>query len=213
MIVDAMMVQHRRWRRTVRARQKREREFDGRAAGVRTRDAVSTRLVLFATGASGTWGAPGGRATRRTRLASPLQLPTQASCQCFLLCDMTSSIAIARAEEPLPTCTPYLMPFHIDYTGPAPISTYFRVKPAPPPGYLGRADSQDSAASETVPVLKDSSESQTSTTSDATLVASSSSVTLDSQGEGSSQVSCSSGLLRSSYEGLCCVCYVCARSA
>ncbi|GLB41528.1 putative ribonuclease H2 non-catalytic subunit (Ylr154p-like) [Lyophyllum shimeji] len=30
----------------------------------------------------------------------------------------------------LKSCTPYLMPFHIDYTGPAPISTYLRVQPA-----------------------------------------------------------------------------------
>jgi len=31
--------------------------------------------------------------------------------------------------EDLPTCIPNLMPFHIDYSGPAPISTYFRVEP------------------------------------------------------------------------------------
>ena len=37
----------------------------------------------------------------------------------------------------LPTCSPNLMPFHIAYSGDAPVSTYFRVKEAPPPSYLG----------------------------------------------------------------------------
>ncbi|KAG8221136.1 ribonuclease H2 non-catalytic subunit-domain-containing protein [Butyriboletus roseoflavus] len=32
----------------------------------------------------------------------------------------------------LPACTPSLMPFHISYTGLAPISRYFRPRPAPP---------------------------------------------------------------------------------
>ncbi|KDQ61812.1 hypothetical protein JAAARDRAFT_76740 [Jaapia argillacea MUCL 33604] len=34
----------------------------------------------------------------------------------------------------LPECSPHLMPFHIGHTGPAPISTYFRVKAVPAPG-------------------------------------------------------------------------------
>ncbi|KAJ3880450.1 ribonuclease H2, subunit C [Lentinula edodes] len=42
-----------------------------------------------------------------------------------------SRISIAPAtSKALPQCTPYLMPFHIDYTGPAPVSTYFRVEDA-----------------------------------------------------------------------------------
>lgn len=42
---------------------------------------------------------------------------------------MTSaSISITHPKTALPTCTPNLMPFHVDYSGPAPISTYFRVK-------------------------------------------------------------------------------------
>ncbi|KAH9832649.1 ribonuclease H2, subunit C [Rhodofomes roseus] len=94
---------------------------------------------------------------------------------------MSPSITIAQAEEPLPTCTPYLMPFHIDYSGPAPISTYFRVKPAPPPGYLGKMERQGSAAQGTNTNSQDASESQTSSTSQATLVASSSSGTLETQ--------------------------------
>lgn len=32
----------------------------------------------------------------------------------------------------LPECSPNLMPFHISHSGPAPISTYFRVKPSSP---------------------------------------------------------------------------------
>ncbi|KAH9926993.1 ribonuclease H2, subunit C [Fomitopsis serialis] len=93
---------------------------------------------------------------------------------------MSSSIAIARVDEPLPTCTPYLMPFHIDYSGPAPISTYFRVKPAPPPGYLGKPENANEAT-------QNASESQTSSTSQTTLVASSSDATLDSRIGESSQ--------------------------
>ncbi|KAF8836938.1 hypothetical protein BDN67DRAFT_1071684 [Paxillus ammoniavirescens] len=42
------------------------------------------------------------------------------------------SIEIAPPTGPLPNSTPSLMPFHISYTGPAPISRYFRTKPAPP---------------------------------------------------------------------------------
>ncbi|KAI0692504.1 ribonuclease H2, subunit C [Cytidiella melzeri] len=37
--------------------------------------------------------------------------------------------------SPIPACSPNLMPFHISYTGPAPLSTYFRVKQAPKPEY------------------------------------------------------------------------------
>ncbi|KAG2075508.1 hypothetical protein BDR04DRAFT_1005099 [Suillus decipiens] len=36
----------------------------------------------------------------------------------------------------LPECSPNLMPFHISHSGPAPISTYFRVKPAPSSPHL-----------------------------------------------------------------------------
>ena len=41
-----------------------------------------------------------------------------------------STIVIAPAQNPPPTCSPNLMPFHLNYSGIAPISTYFRVKPA-----------------------------------------------------------------------------------
>ncbi|KAG1774183.1 ribonuclease H2, subunit C [Suillus placidus] len=36
----------------------------------------------------------------------------------------------------LPECSPNLMPFHISHSGPAPISTYFRVKPSPSSPHL-----------------------------------------------------------------------------
>ena len=44
---------------------------------------------------------------------------------------MTLTIEIAPLSDALSECTPNLMPFHIDYSGPAPISTYFRRKDGP----------------------------------------------------------------------------------
>lgn len=41
-----------------------------------------------------------------------------------------STINIAASPNPLPECSPNLMPFHLNYSGTAPITTYFRVKPA-----------------------------------------------------------------------------------
>ncbi|KAI0262300.1 ribonuclease H2 non-catalytic subunit-domain-containing protein [Gloeopeniophorella convolvens] len=46
---------------------------------------------------------------------------------------MDASIKITQGPTSLPVRTPHLMPFHIQHTGPAPVSTYFRVQPAPPP--------------------------------------------------------------------------------
>lgn len=43
---------------------------------------------------------------------------------------MSCPTIIAPVETSLPTCLPNLMPFHLNYSGPAPIATYFRVKPA-----------------------------------------------------------------------------------
>ena len=44
---------------------------------------------------------------------------------------MAASVAIAHghANKGLPTRVPHLMPFHIQHTGPAPVSTYFRIRP------------------------------------------------------------------------------------
>lgn len=42
-------------------------------------------------------------------------------------------ITIAQGHPNLPMRVPHLMPFHIHHTGPAPVSTYFRIQPAPLP--------------------------------------------------------------------------------
>jgi len=44
---------------------------------------------------------------------------------------MAASITIAHghANRDLPVRVPHLMPFHIQHTGPAPVSTYFRIRP------------------------------------------------------------------------------------
>ena len=50
-----------------------------------------------------------------------------------------------RDNIDLPSCTPYLMPFHIDYSGKAPISTYLRVEAASE--IVGAPPSQEDASS------------------------------------------------------------------
>ena len=50
----------------------------------------------------------------------------------FHLSTMSLEIAPVIDAGPLPACTPSLMPFCISYTGPAPVSRYFRPRPAPP---------------------------------------------------------------------------------
>ncbi|CAL1714372.1 unnamed protein product [Somion occarium] len=48
----------------------------------------------------------------------------------------TPSIALSAAKEcTLKSCTPHLMPFHIAYSGPAPVNTYFRPQPIAPPSF------------------------------------------------------------------------------
>ncbi|KAJ3558839.1 hypothetical protein NM688_g690 [Phlebia brevispora] len=64
------------------------------------------------------------------------------------------------------------MPFHIGYSGPAPISTYFRVKDAPPPEYLGKMSINASEMSTRPP--SPSRETPLTSDSQQTLVASSS---------------------------------------
>ncbi|KAG1807010.1 ribonuclease H2 non-catalytic subunit-domain-containing protein [Suillus subaureus] len=46
--------------------------------------------------------------------------------------EYTTSMEISPVTLDLPECSPNLMPFHISHSGPAPISTYFRVKPSTP---------------------------------------------------------------------------------
>ncbi|KAH9975597.1 ribonuclease H2, subunit C [Russula compacta] len=41
----------------------------------------------------------------------------------------STSIAHGHANRDLPVRIPHLMPFHIQHSGPAPISTYFRIRP------------------------------------------------------------------------------------
>ncbi|KAH9055765.1 ribonuclease H2, subunit C [Lactarius vividus] len=46
---------------------------------------------------------------------------------------MATSTRIALCPAAPPVRVPHLMPFHIQYSGPAPVSTYFRIRPAPLP--------------------------------------------------------------------------------
>ncbi|KAJ3482161.1 hypothetical protein NLI96_g7178 [Meripilus lineatus] len=84
------------------------------------------------------------------------------------------TLAIERVKN-IPTCSPHLMPFHIAYTGPAPIQTYLRVKPAPAPTF-GAATPKDKVQSNTRPTTP--VESAESSTSQSTLVASASSASV-----------------------------------
>ncbi|KAI0332742.1 hypothetical protein GY45DRAFT_1320659 [Cubamyces sp. BRFM 1775] len=54
---------------------------------------------------------------------------------------MATTLKINAHDGPLPSATPQLMPFHIAHSGPAPISTYFRVRSAPEPTYGREAKS------------------------------------------------------------------------
>ncbi|KAI9451036.1 ribonuclease H2, subunit C [Russula earlei] len=42
---------------------------------------------------------------------------------------MAPSITITNGHTNVPVRVPHLMPFHIQHTGPAPVSTYFRIRP------------------------------------------------------------------------------------
>jgi hypothetical protein len=59
---------------------------------------------------------------------------------------MPPSIVLAPIQN-LKECNPNLMPFHIDYSGPAPISTYFLVEPASETVGAPRAESMEKEAS------------------------------------------------------------------
>ena len=54
---------------------------------------------------------------------------------------MAASVTIAHGQvnKDLPTRIPHLMPFHIQHTGPAPVSTYFRIRPHFGPSSLSSA--------------------------------------------------------------------------
>lgn len=81
---------------------------------------------------------------------------------------MATALYIESNKSSLPTRTPNLMPFHIAYSGSAPISTYFRVKPAPPPTYGSHSELEKNQAT----VLPDENvDSQTTADSQETVVA------------------------------------------
>ncbi|KAF9224123.1 hypothetical protein BS17DRAFT_780505 [Gyrodon lividus] len=58
---------------------------------------------------------------------------------------MSLEIAPTTNPGPLPKTTPSLMPFHISYSGPAPISRYFSPKPAPPSSLSASTHASSSA--------------------------------------------------------------------
>lgn len=58
---------------------------------------------------------------------------------------MNSTIEITSPRKTIPSCTPNLMPFHIQYTGPAPVSTFFQVKDVD--SFAGRSSAQAPSAS------------------------------------------------------------------
>jgi len=69
------------------------------------------------------------------------------------------TIAHGHANKDLPIRVPHLMPFHIQHTGPAPVSTYFRIRPHFGPSSL-------SSASETFVPSGDNERGSTTTVAD-----------------------------------------------
>ncbi|TCD69625.1 hypothetical protein EIP91_006850 [Steccherinum ochraceum] len=68
---------------------------------------------------------------------------------------MATTLYLEPTRSTPPKCTPNLMPFHIGYSGPAPVSTYFRVKTALPPSYgstkeSGSVEADSNVVTETV---------------------------------------------------------------
>ncbi|KIP03823.1 hypothetical protein PHLGIDRAFT_76985 [Phlebiopsis gigantea 11061_1 CR5-6] len=93
------------------------------------------------------------------------------------------ALVLEAPKIPIPTCSPNLMPFHIQYSGPAPISTYFRVKHAqssePSPNTSGNASSSNAVDVQQDMERITTSDSQATLVSEATASSSSdSAVTL-----------------------------------
>ncbi|KAI0766170.1 ribonuclease H2, subunit C [Trametes elegans] len=72
-----------------------------------------------------------------------------------------TTLRVNSVKDKLSNTTPHLMPFHIGYSGPAPVSTYFRVRSAPEPTY-GR-DTGAHPLEAVVPESPDSVESSQAT--------------------------------------------------
>lgn len=85
------------------------------------------------------------------------------------------SLEISPPSRTLPTSSPNLMPFHIEYSGPAPISRYFRPEPAPATNetrHLTTALSSASVVTLTGEPTASTSESKSSVTSDCSVATS-----------------------------------------
>ncbi|KAI5995649.1 ribonuclease H2, subunit C [Pisolithus albus] len=83
------------------------------------------------------------------------------------------SLEISSPSRALPTSLPNLMPFHIEYSGPAPISRYFRPQPAPATNETGNLTTILSSSSEvtlTEGSASGTSESQSSVATSVTAV-------------------------------------------
>ncbi|KAI0675560.1 ribonuclease H2, subunit C [Trametes maxima] len=95
------------------------------------------------------------------------------------------ALSVSPAKDPLPAATPQLMPFHIGYSGPAPVSTYFCVRSAPEPtfGRETKLSETKTPSFESQTSMQDSQstlvgDSQPTSSSDTSAAASSSSATL-----------------------------------
>ncbi|KII86010.1 hypothetical protein PLICRDRAFT_178307 [Plicaturopsis crispa FD-325 SS-3] len=102
------------------------------------------------------------------------------------------TLKIASPSQSLPTCSPNLMPFHIAYSGVAPISTYLRAKPAParqPGGPAPESAPEPTPATELATPSEDAGDSQattvemTASTSGSTVVASEGDVEMKTETE------------------------------
>ena len=84
----------------------------------------------------------------------------------YSLCLLYAKLSAAPAT-PMPACSPNLMPFHIQYSSPAPVSTHFRVKPDSAPN--GGLDDPKDTSQKNVTDAQPSVE-ETNTADQATLV-------------------------------------------
>lgn len=112
---------------------------------------------------------------RRTRIAVFSSFTTSKHRSLRMVSIQT--LKFAPVEDAVPSCTPNLMPFHITYTGRAPMSTFFRPRPAAQISY-GQQDLKshpiETSTQLLTPALSDESQVSLASSSSATLVAASS---------------------------------------